>query len=440
MNRAVRPSRQFWDGVSLSTFVLLLSMTSLSCSRQNALEDAGASPCSASNPRPVQQFVVPDGTQLETRTFPVFVKGGETANLSFRTPGRLIEFDAVVGSRFKKGEVVAKLDPRDYQLAVDRVDQSIAEAKAGLSAMETGARSEDLASLEAALEAAKSQLETTKRQFERMESLRKDGAVSDVQYDLAKTAYDASSAAERAAEKNLEKANKGSRKEEIEMVKAKIAGLEIDRELALNKLKDTVLVAPFSGVVSEKFFDNHESVAPGIGIVTLVDDGSFEGELSVSEEFIARQGDIQSIECVFETIPNRVFTARIKQTSSSVQKGNRSYLATISIDATSTDGLLVGMIGVATMTLKNNSVFVMIPATALVAGNAEMEQKDFSATESESSVWIIDASTQTVTRRNVKVGVFVNGMAQILEGLDGGETIVSAGARFLVDGQQVRLQ
>ncbi|MBQ1336703.1 MAG: efflux RND transporter periplasmic adaptor subunit [Thermoguttaceae bacterium] len=411
--------------------LVLTCLTFASCGKKEVAVNPADSPVSATVPRPVQLLTLPDGNLAETRTFPVFVKGGETAKLSFRVPGRIVELNCDVGTRFNKGDVVAALDPRDYELAVARSERSIEEAQAGLSAMETGARSEDVSSLEAALEAAKSQLETAKRQFERMESLKKDGAVSEVQYDLAKSTYDSAVAVERSAEMNLEKAQKGSRDEEIEMTKAKIAGLMLDRDLAKNKLEDTKLLAPFTGVVSEKFFENHETVLPGVAILTLVDDCSFEGELSVSEELVARQGDVQSIECTFETLPDKVFPASVRQTSSSVQKGNRSYLATISIDAKPEDGLLIGMVGTAKMTLKDSRDFYLVPSSALVPLSDGSDDGD-------SSVWIFDSATNSISRRNVKVGVFINDQAQILSGLKGGETIVSAGARFLTDGQEVR--
>ncbi|MBQ9874727.1 MAG: efflux RND transporter periplasmic adaptor subunit [Thermoguttaceae bacterium] len=428
-------------GARFLAALLLLAplMSNAACEREKTAPVDPDSAVPSGAPRPVQVYEIPDGSRDEIGSFPVFVKGGATAKLSFRVPGRLVDFDAKVGTRFAEGDVVAKLDPRDYQLAVQRVEKMIEEASAGLSAMETGARSEDVASLEAALEAAKSQLATAKKQFERMESLHKDGSVSDVQYDLAKTTYDGALAAETAAEKTLEKANKGSRDEEIEMVRAKIAGLKVDLELARNKLKDAELVAPFSGVVSEKFFDNHETILPGVAILTLVDDSTFEGELSVSEEFIARQGDVESIKCRFDSVPGKTFSATLKQTSSAVQKGNRSYLATISIDSEPGDGLLVGMVGVAELTLKDSSEFVTIPASALVGDLSESENEDGGAVSKKSFAWVVDLEKSTVSRREVKVGALVGDRAQILDGLRGGETIVSAGARFLTDGQEVKL-
>ena len=181
--------------------------------------------------------------------------------------------------------------------------------------METGARPEDLASAEAGYEAAQSQRETAEKQYRRIESLYNDGSASAMQYDLAKSTYDSAVAAERAAEKTLEKAQKGSRIEEIEMMKAKIAGLEIDLQLAENKLKDTTLVAPFSGVVTGNSTTITRRSFRASRSSPLVDDQRYEGELSVTEEVALRLSDITKIECTFDALPGRVFSATIKEAS-----------------------------------------------------------------------------------------------------------------------------
>ena len=414
----------------LALFVLLLlNVTVCSCKRSSAdLPEADSSELDA---RPVRVYVVPEPTAVETRTFPVFVKGGATTKLSFRTPGRLEEFNAEVGRRFQEGEVVARLDARDYQLVVDRAQQALVEARAALKAMETGARPEDVASAEAAFSAARSQRETAEKQYARIDSLRSDGTASEMQYDLAKSTLDAARAAELAAEKTLEKARKGSRAEEIEMIKAKISGLEIDLQLAENKLSDVVLTAPFSGVVSEKFFENHETVAPGLAVATLVDDKSFEGEMSATEELLQRRDSVASVECRFEGVPGKVFPATLKRVSTSVQKGNRSYLATLSVNASAEDGVLIGMVGVATLTLADSSDKVYVPASSLVS-NSEVS-------DTSTSVWVVNEDGETLTRREVEVGELSDDRAEILSGLSSGERIVGAGARFIKEGQKIRL-
>lgn len=413
----------------------LLALCAASACRNNGANDAPTEGEIEKTTRLIKPYVVPKGVALETRTFPVVVKEGTSSKLSFRVPGRLEDFDVTPGRRFQEGETVARLDPRDYQLVVDRCKQDLIEARAALRAMETGARPEDLASAEAAYEAARSQRETAEKQYRRMESLHSDGAASELQYDLAKSTYDSAQAAERAAEKTLEKARKGSREEEIEMAKAKVAGLEIDLQIAENKLEDTTLAAPFSGVVTEKFFDNHEEVAPGLAVVTLVDDGTFEGELSVTEELTLRLKDVAKIECAFDAVPGKVFSATVKEASTSVQKNTRSYLMTIKIDATEQDGVLLGMVGVARVSLSDPSERMMIPTAAIVSGADE----NGDLAPDKTNVWLVDKDTLSITRRDVTVGATFDDKTRILSGLSGGETIVGAGARFLTDGQKIRL-
>lgn len=179
MNNANRNSTRLIRNVACGTLIATTCAV-CSCVRSTTEETT------IQEPRVVGTFVPSDVVNVEVRSFPVFVKEGAAVKLAFRTPGKLEEFNAVVGKRFAKDEVVAKLETRDYQLIVDRAQQALLEARAGLKAMETGARNEDEATLEATLVAAKSQRESAEKQFKRMESLRADGTASEVQYDAAK--------------------------------------------------------------------------------------------------------------------------------------------------------------------------------------------------------------------------------------------------------------
>lgn len=418
---------------AFAIFVLALSTLCLSsCKRPTKSPELDADAVEKTV-RAVKTFTTSLDAQSEHRAYPVVVKSGVTTKLSFRVPGKIEELTVQVGQRVAAGDLLARLDTRDYELAVARVEQSLAEAHAGLKAMETGARSEDVSSLEAAYEAAKSQAQTAQKQFDRISSLRSDGTASEMQLDLARTALDGALAAQRAAEKNLEKARKGSREEEIEMVKAKISGLEIDLQLARNKLSDTSLYAPFSGVISERFYDVHESVLPNVAILTLVDDSSFQGDLNVSEDFVARQNAVEQVTCVFEALPGKSFSAQLLETSTTLQTGNRSYLATLRINASPDDGLLIGMVGVATLQWNDRNDLIWIPTAALIPPDSTPTDHD------SSNVWIINTDTLQLQRRAVRVGRLENDRVEILEGLREGETIVAAGARFLTDGQTVRL-
>ncbi len=386
----------------------------------------------------VRVLSIPDQRSTETRSFPLFTKEGQSARLSFRVPGQLHEFDPILGKKVSEGEIVARLDPRDYKLAVQRFEQGINEANAGLSAMKTGARAEDVAALEAQLRAAETAATNAKTQLGRMENLLRDGTASQAQYDLAETTANGAQAQLDALRQQYNKATTGSRAEEIEAMEAKIAGLKIELNLAQNKLADTELKAPFNGFISQKFFDNYETVAPGLAVLELVNTDRLEATLNVSEEIVLRQNDIESITCTLPALPGVTFSATVKEIGQTVHQKGLSYPLTIIIQRGDTPEtgseaeILPGMTGTAEITLRGNSSTILLPSAALVPGGGN-------AGENESAVWVIN-SEMRLERHPVHVKTFTEEGAIVEDGLSGGEKIVGAGARFLTEGEEVRTE
>ena len=385
----------------------------------------------------VRTVTIPKEMASETRTFPVFAKEGQTVKLSFRVPGQLLEFNPILGAKVSEGEVVASLDKRDYELAVERLKKGIDEANAALTAMLTGARPEDVATLEAQVVAATTAKTNAEAQLKRMENLRRDGTASQVQYDLAKTTSDGATAQLETLNKQLEKAKKGARDEEIQAMRAKIAGLEVDLKLAENKLSDTDLKAPFNGVVSQKFFDNFETVAPGIAVLELVDAAGLEATLNVPEEIVLRKDAISKIECEFQGMPGAVYEGSVKEIGQTPRSGGLSYPLTVTLGKKTggTDGqeLIPGMSGTATIFLTGDSATITLPSAALVP-----EGTGAANSETESAVWLV--ADGKIQKRAVRVKAFTRDGAVVEDGLSGGETIVSAGARFLHEGEAVRTE
>ena len=89
-----------------------------------ALLACGAGPPPPSKPRPLRSMVVGDAEGLERRRFPGRAQATQELNLAFEVAGRMIERPVMVGSEVQQGDVLAVLDPRDFQNALDR---SVAE-------------------------------------------------------------------------------------------------------------------------------------------------------------------------------------------------------------------------------------------------------------------------------------------------------------------------
>ena len=83
--------------------------------------------------RPVRSVVVRDGTKMPDLEFPGVVKAGSDRTLAFEVPGKVLSIPVSKNQRVKKGDVIAKLDPKDFEdkvakarATLDRDTQSLA--------------------------------------------------------------------------------------------------------------------------------------------------------------------------------------------------------------------------------------------------------------------------------------------------------------------------
>lgn len=369
------------------------------------------------------------GDELEQKSFPGFVKESSTAKLAFRVPGPMSELNATIGKRVTAGTVLAKLDPRDFELAVQRASAGLAEAEAAFKAMRTGARAEDVAALEAKVRASNSQLDTAKLQWERMDKLFREETAPKVQYDVAKTQYDQALAQSEAAHKELEKAKTGSRPEEIEAMEAKIAGIRVQLATAQNALADSELRAPFDGYVSQKYVEKHEMIAAGTPVLAFTDTSGLEVASSLPEEMVLRQSRFQKFFCTFEAYPGQRFEAHLKELGQALQSGKQAYPIVVTLVPPEDISLQPGMSGNLVIELSRSSTPNRIPASAIIA----------SADGKTSFVYLID-DQQTVHQHPVKIVRMLDDGVEIESDLAVGCRIVEAGAKYLSDGRKVRVE
>ena len=122
--------------------------------------------------RPVRSMVVSDRMKLPELRFPGKVRAGESRDLSFEVPGRLIDFDSSSnGRRVKKGDILAKLDARDYEADVKKAEAERERAELTLQRMKNasktgGVSKEEISKAEADAKTAEAQLAIAKKALE----------------------------------------------------------------------------------------------------------------------------------------------------------------------------------------------------------------------------------------------------------------------------------
>lgn len=376
--------------------------------------------------RPVKVITVSEPKQTVTRVLPGKISPAGEVNLAFRVSNRIEQLPIRKGQHVDQGDILAVLDPRDFEIALRNISGSLGEARANLRAMQAGARTEDVQSIEARLEAAKVAQHEAELQFDRHEQLYRIGAVAAADVDRVRSKKHEAASTARSLEMELQKARTGARQEDIEAMQARIASLEAGQDKARSDLEDSVLRAPFTGYVSDIYVDKYDLVQAGQPVLNLQDTSRVEISVGMPEQLFIQKEFITSIHVRLESFPDHFIPARIKEVSTDASGPSRTYNLTAIMDRP--EGIIIfpsmaADLYVAFAPSVKDGHGIIIPETALVYGNR---------------VWLFDQSSETVSSREVVPGAVSAGGVSITKGLTPGDMIVFAGAQFMNEGQRVR--
>jgi multidrug efflux system membrane fusion protein len=339
--------------------------------------------------RPVKTVTVEAIGGFSGLTLPGRVRAGKRVEFAFKeVGGRLIELPIAgrEGQQVEKGELLARIDPQDFQTNVRNVEGRLREA-------------------EAALQLAQSEYERVLR------IQKKDpGAVSAADIDR--------------------------RRETVNQTQGRIKSLKAEVDNAKNQLSYTYLRAPFSGVIARRFVDNFQEVKPKQPIVSLEDISHVEVLVDVPENIMAlrRAGEEEAVSAiaVFPTAPGEQYPLQLKEYATTADPQTQTYQVVLQMPQPEGINILPGMtasVVISTSGEVREDRAILIPAIAVLA---DPSGKNY--------VWVVDPQDMTVHKRDVSVGQLTGSEnINILEGLEGGEKIVVAGVLKLQDGMEVRL-
>ena len=243
------------------------------------------------------------------------VKALNYAVIKAKVAGELKEVTVREGDRVSAGLVLARIDPIEYQQRWNQLKEQAA--------------------------AAKSQLEIAQRQWESNKALVDQGFISKVALDNSQASLQGAIASHRAA----------------------MAGADVARKA----LDDSVLVAPFAGVIAVRSAQPGERVGIDARVMELVDLSQLEIEtpLTPSDSVDVRVGQTARIQ--IEDRPQMV-SAKVKRISPSAQAGSRSVMVYLSID--SPEGLRHGLFAKGQIQLKTVQA-LSLPLSAIRTDRAK---------------------------------------------------------------------
>jgi RND family efflux transporter MFP subunit len=266
--------------------------------------------------RPVKILTIQAGGAAGQREYPATIKATQQADMGFEVAGRMEEFLVNEGQLVRKGELLARLDDRDYQYELEKARANQRKA---------------LADLNRSLSIYKQD----------------QGAISKGAIDSDRRAKEVTDAAVQQAEKAVE---------------------------------DTLLRAPFDGYVARKLVADFANVQAKEPVLILQDISELEVEVSVPERDMVgreRTNDLDALtarlqpEVSITSMPGRSFPARVKEIATTADPDTRTFQVTLIFDPPDDVSILPGMTARARARVVSDAG-IRVPVSAVVS-NAQYQ-------------------------------------------------------------------
>lgn len=326
-------------------------------------------------PRPVKTITLQSPESLAERRFSGRTKAAEQAWLAFRVGGEIDRLAVDTGDRVAQGDLLARLDQRDFRNQVDE--------------------------LEAARKATQARLAHARAEHSRAKGLVTEQAISRSEYDQA--------------QRRLQEA-----KAELDSLQARLAH-------ARDRLTYTELRAPFDGAVAKRRFEPYEPVKPQEPVFLLENLERIEVEVGIPEELILYRERIKEIEAHIPALDtDATFAAKLDSVGIDILPQHQTY--PVSVIITENDPrLLPGM-----------TAEVIFKADLRAGEGFRLPLSAVFEHEGEPSVWLRRPEQGTVTRQPIETLGFNGDRVVIGAGLKTGDQVVVAGVDYLQEGQKTR--
>ena len=306
------------------------------------------------------------------------VTSPRTATLSTAVAGQVVDISVDEGLRVEKGEAVLSLDAELAGLALER------------SKLEVRQRETVLAD--------------AKRRLGEAESIGPERGVARTQIDLLRA--------------------------EVANIEASLAVLEVNVREQVAVVARHRVVAPFSGVIRERFTELGEWVNPGDGLFELVAMDNLRFDFRVSQNMFGR---IKPDTAVNMTVQGQELRGKVSAIVPIRDAGSRTFLVRVLSDdsqSTGSSAISPGMSASAKIGLDSGRTGIAVSRDAVLR---------FS--DGRMSVWVVESldGVTSVRAQAIQSGLEFDGFVEIKEGLKAGDRVVSRGNESLQEGQAVTI-
>jgi HlyD family secretion protein len=239
--------------------------------------------------------------------------------LGFTIPGRIVQMSAEEGQKIIKGERLSSLDSTEIESIIEQNRAFLNEAIARTDELRAGARTQEVEQAKANLNSAEAELVKAQKDFTRAEILHKNGAFSDQQMDAARKGYDIALAQHLKAVEALSLVKEGTRRETITAAENRAKQAAAAIRTSEEKLKNTILFSPITGVVLRKNAEAGEAVAAGMPVYIIGDIENVWIKVYIKETQLGLVKLGQKAEVTVDSFPDRKYEGIVTNISSEAE-------------------------------------------------------------------------------------------------------------------------
>jgi RND family efflux transporter MFP subunit len=331
-----------------------------------------------------------------------YVVARRQATVASKITAKMVELDIEEGDHVKAGQIIAKLDDTNIRAALNQASAQLDFAKAGLAETQVN-------------------LANAQRDYDRQKSLLQSHFVSQATVDNAQTTLDALRAQLATQRSNVDVVARGM-------------------SVAERNLDDTIVRAPFTGIVTVKAAQPGEMVSPvsagggftRTGIGTIVDMDSLEIQVDVNENFINRVRPDQHATAKLNAYPDWQIPAHVIAVIPTADRSKGTVTVRIALDQK--DARILPEMGVRVSFLADQSE----DHGSKSAGGVTLPSNAVQGSDITGAVFVVHGDT--VERRAVRLGAGSGDSVTILSGLTAGERAAVGDFAQLKDGAKIRVE
>ena len=341
------------------------------------------------------------------------VEGSETADVAFLVGGRVTKVLVEEGQHVNKGQLLAEIEPTDFQNALNTATAQHAAAQALEQRADAGVRKQEL-------EQARIDFERAEDEYNRMKFLVEAKSLPPNDFKKFEAAY-------KDARERYDMAKEGTRREDIASARAQANAAQAQATEEAKRLSDTRLLAPISGNISMRRVDPGQTIAAGTPVFSIVDLNPVKVRVGVPEAEIGKVREGAAAEVSAPSLGGRSFKGRVAIIGVASEPASRTYTVKILVPNPG-PVLLAGMVAEARIFGPAKLQSVTIPPEAIVPDP-----------EGAPNVFVYFPDRKRVYARRIEVGSPVGSEVEIRSGLHGNEQIVVAGQQKVREGSVVEI-